>query len=419
MIERAFRLIKGGLPNSLLASGLTATAGLVSGIILARTLGPTARGEYAAVILVPGMVAFFAEFGLGFSFSYHAGRQPQTIGMLWLLAWMIGAGFGSVLAISMYFILPLFWTVSAEVHEGLRITLATVPLILLLGHQLQILLGSGFVIEHNISRTLIGIVYMAGVVLVAFLGVVTIQNYAIAYVTSFATAALVVTFFVWTRLHPQMQWQPVVIPSVVRYGMKSYFGSLAAQSNLRLDQFLMVHLTTATQLGFYVAAVSLSSLFQPLFMAISVVTVPRVIQSPSLSGAGRTIFNYIKLGFMVGVPIAITGIFVAPGLIHFLFGDEYLPSTQSAQILLFAALFQGSNLILGNGIRAMGFPGQVAIADFFGLLVTVVLLVFLLPSLGALGAAMTSVAAYMLVTLLLVVTLFRITKLRLADVAAP
>lgn len=415
MLKRVIHFIKSGLPNSLIATGITAVAGLLSGIILARTLGPTLRGEYAAAILIPGMIAFLAEFGLGFSFSYHVGKQPESIGVAWLLAWLMGAGLGSLLAICIYLILPHVWTISPTVYESLRVSLVSVPLILVVGYEAQMLLGSGHILEHNIARTLIGVSYAIGVTLVAAWGGQNIQLFATTYVVSFAVAALVATYFVWTRLHPRAHWNQTIAVSIYRYGIKSYSGALAAQSNLRLDQYMMVGLTTATQLGFYVAAVSLSALFQPVFAAISVVTVPRAIQSTTINEGGKVVYAYTLLGAMLGVPLAIVAAIASPFLVQLLFGTEFSASAHLAQVLMFAALFQGCNVILGNGIRAMGFPGRVAVADSVGLIITISMLFILLPQIGALGAAVTSLVAYMVVTITLLAVVLKLSRFALGD----
>lgn len=415
MLKRAIHLVKGGLPNSLIATGVTALAGLLSGIILARTLGPTLRGEYAAAILIPGMIAFLAEFGLGFSFSYHVGKQPESTGTAWLLVWLMGAGLGSVLAICTYLILPHIWSVSSTVYESLRVSLISVPLILLVGYEAQMLLGSGHILEHNIARTLIGVSYAFGVVIVAIWGGQNIQFYATTYVVSFAIATLVATYFVCTRLQPRAHWNQTIAISIYRYGIKSYSGALAAQSNLRLDQYMMVGLTTATQLGLYVAAVSLSALFQPVFAAISVVTVPKAIQCTSINDGGKVVYRYTLLGAMLGVPLAIVAAVASPLLVRLLFGTEFSASAHLAQVLMFAALFQGCNVILGNGIRAMGFPGRVAVADSIGLIITISMLLVLLPRIGALGAAVTSLIAYMVVTITLLAVVLKLSRFTLGD----
>src|SRR5262249_38652466 len=86
--------------------------------------------------------------------------------------------------------------------------------------------------------------------------------------------------------------------------------------------------------------------------------------------------------------------------ITLVFGKHYGPAVSSAQILMFAGLFQGLNAVLGNSLRGRGRPSLPAVAEGAGAVLTVLLLYILLPRLGIVGAAIASVAAYLTVTLL-------------------
>jgi O-antigen/teichoic acid export membrane protein len=84
-------------------------------------------------------------------------------------------------------------------------------------------------------------------------------------------------------------------------------------------------------------------------------------------------------------------------MLRLLFGPQYAPALTMARILLVASLFQGVNQISGAALRSLNKPGRTSLAESVGVLVTVVLLVVLLPRLGALGAAIASLVAYMVV----------------------
>jgi O-antigen/teichoic acid export membrane protein len=58
-----------------------AGVGIVNGILLARLLGPAAKGEYYLLILVPSTVMVLIQLGLPQAFGYFSARG-QTLGML-------------------------------------------------------------------------------------------------------------------------------------------------------------------------------------------------------------------------------------------------------------------------------------------------------------------------------------------------
>ena len=173
-----------------------------------------------------------------------------------------------------------------------------------------------------------------------------------------------------------------------------------AQANLRLDQLLMTTLVSSEQLGLYVVAVAVSGVFSPLYTALAVVVLPRVTRADSLVAGGRQAVRHVQLGIIIGFPLTVVGVMVMPWLLPLLFGRDYGRAIVPAQVLLVAAIFQGTNIVLGNSLLGLGHPGKTAVAEGAGLVVTIGLLLALLPSLGGLGAAIASLSAYALVMLM-------------------
>ena len=69
----------GAATSSLVATALIQVLNVVTGVILARTLGPSGRGELAAVILWPTMLWTVGNLGVVDSVTFHSARgsAPQ------------------------------------------------------------------------------------------------------------------------------------------------------------------------------------------------------------------------------------------------------------------------------------------------------------------------------------------------------
>ncbi len=400
-----------GLPNTLLITGLTAIIGLISGILLARTLSPFERGEFAAVLLWPGILALLGEFGLGFAFSFYIGRQKDQIDGLWSLAWSVSLIWGSLLAIVGFFSIPLMINLSEEAILCLKLNLLTVPISLLTGYSCYLLLGSKYVFEYNIARFFNAALYTFCIIIIALMEYSSVKIYTMIFILAQIVTCLVSIHLIFSRLKPKFKWQLYLIRPVFTYGGKAHLSSMAAQMNLRLDQLLMTSWISVAQLGFYAIAVSFSSLIMPLFSALSIVTLPSVTQSGDLKTSCQHLIRYFKIGLVIGIPAIILGIVSTPWLLPYLFGMQYLQSVILAQILLVAVLFQGSNIILANGLRGLGHSGKPAISEGVGLIVNIILLALLLPRLGPLGAALASLIAYALVAFVQIFFVVRIAAL--------
>lgn len=410
-----FKLFGDGLPNTILVTGFIAVAGLCTGIILARTLSPFYRGEFAAVLLWPSAVVLFGDLGLGFAFSFYSSRRKDQMDGLWTLALSVSLFGGVFLALCGVLIIPEIVHLSEAGRACLIWNMITVPISLLAGYSAYFLLGLNYLFEFNMIRFSSTIIYTLGIVFVAMMANATVTNYTIVYILSQVISCILAVWWVSSRLQPTLRWQSDLVKPVFVYGGKTYLTSLTGQMNLRLDQLLMSSMISMAQLGSYVVAVSFSSLLMPLFNALAIVTLPRVSNAADLHAGGRQIVRYLQFGFGLGVPVMILGVVTAPWLLPYVFGAHYKSSVVLGQILLVGILFHGSNIILGNGLCGLGHPGKSAISQGVGLLVTIVFLVWLLPILGALGAAVTSLSAYALVTFIQIFYVSRIVNFRLRD----
>lgn len=381
------------LPATLLSTGLTAAAGALSSIVLARTLGPIERGELATVLLWPLAIGILGELGLGLAFAYFVARDGSLLNGLWTLGWVVSLGWGSILALASRVLLDRFLVLSDPARDVFFITLSTVPISLATAFQSYLLLGIGELAAFNVVRASAVALWVAGVCAIAFRGRASVPAYAIAwFVSQVLTFAIVTAWLVLPR-RPRWEWRTSLLRPVAVYGAKTYASSLTGQMTLRLDQMLMTALGASAVLGVYVVAVAVASITSPLFTALAIVVMHRR-PGGAPREAGRHVLECLQLAFLFGVPLSLLLAVAAPWLVPLVFGAAYRDAVLPAAILLAAGVFQGSNAVLGNGLRALGLPGRPARAEAAGFALTLGLLALLLPRFGAAGAACASLVAY-------------------------
>ncbi|MBL0278460.1 MAG: polysaccharide biosynthesis C-terminal domain-containing protein [Anaeromyxobacter sp.] len=404
--------------ESVVASGAGAAAGLVSGVFLARGLGPEARGQVAAVVAWVGALGTLSDMGLGFAVCYLAGRDASIAGRLLGQA-LAGAGlFGS-----------LAWLIgglalSAKVggagvpEAAVWAVFGIVPVILVANHTSNLLLGMGLARSTNAIRLTASVSYAAGV-LTLFAAA---ERRAVAYLAAFclaqvagATAALVLALWVH-RIRPRLVEEG--LGAVVGFGLRAQASSISAQASLRLDQLLMSLFMPREDLGLYVVAVALASIPGPLYSGLSVGLTPRITQARTPREAVGQGLGVALLALAAGTAGALVLAAVAPWLLALLFGEAFAAARGAAWILLAASVFQGLIQIGGTILRSMGRPGTEAAAEVLGLAVTGSLLMLLLPGAGIRGAAWASLAAYATVHCLQLILLVRASGVGPRQVAA-
>jgi O-antigen/teichoic acid export membrane protein len=149
----------------------------------------------------------------------------------------------------------------------------------------------------------------------------------------------------------------------------------------------------------------------PLLYGIGNVVLPSVA---SFTNRGQAVTHFCDVArFTTMLAICLSGVLVVvtPSAIRFLFGRAFEPAISCALILVPAAAVLGINFVLEEGIRGLGSPYSVLLAELVGLMVTAASLASMLPSMGILGAALASFFGYSAVTITLLFTAYRIVGL--------
>jgi O-antigen/teichoic acid export membrane protein len=83
-----------------------------------------------------------------------------------------------------------------------------------------------------------------------------------------------------------------------------------------------------------------------------------------------------------------------PYILHFAYGDKFVPVANVLRMLMFASVVWSGGAIVISGLNGLGHPGLSAIARIAAALVMVVTLRMWLPTRGIQGAALASIVGY-------------------------
>ena len=95
---------------------------------------------------------------------------------------------------------------------------------------------------------------------------------------------------------------------------------------------------------------------------------------------------------LIGTPIAVAGILLAPVVIPFVLGDDYEPAAGLFQVLMVALLLVAVSGVMNNALIALGRTRTFAGIVVASLVVNVAVNLALLPTVGVVGAAIATVA---------------------------
>lgn len=395
-----------------LGSLLLPLSAIVTGPLIARSLGPEGRGVMAALLAPVSLANLMFTFGLPESMNFHVAR-----GLLGRAGAARASAIGGVLAglaaaAVLYVAAPALLGGYHGAIQQARLLALTLPITIAFAAYRGAWQGGRRVDRINGERALgVGLRLVVLVVLVG-LGALTATNAAWVTVLSGMVGSLVLLRGLDAKA---LQHDQASLRKVSGYAAATALGTLGGFVIFRLDQTLIAPLVGARELGFYAVAVSLAEL--PIAFAAgvqsTVATVAADTDDPAMAGRSS------RLTVAVLVPICSLGALLVPVAIPLLFGAAFRPSVLMTQILFIGCVANGASAVLGAGLMAAGRPALRSLSQALGAAATVPLLLVLVPSLGGRGAALATALTYVLLALLMAALLSRRTGIGMRACLVP
>jgi O-antigen/teichoic acid export membrane protein len=388
---------------TLLANLVIGATGVATGLLAAHLLGPQGRGELAAIQSWPFLIAQLAMVGMPEAIVYFSSRSPERAGSYLGSGVLVIGISGAVFGATGWWLMPrLLHSHSPAVIGAARFSLSLIVVYALFGTPHQVLRSLGVWRTWNLFRLLPGCTWLTTLVGVALFARGT-SAAALSQLLLLGQALLAVPILWVVRRHVSgpCRPRPNDARALLRYGLPTVLSALPNTLNLRLDQLIMATFLDARTLGYYVVAVTWSSLASPVISAIGPVLFPFLGAMPESREQHRTLARILPRLASV-IALLTLALFVAtPVAIPLLYGADFRPASAPALVLVLGSAFSGFNLTLQAGLQGLGRPWDVLTAELSGLAVTVPALTLLLPAYGIMGAAVASLAAYSVTTMFL------------------
>jgi len=368
--------------------------GALSSVLAARLLGPQGRGELAAIILWPTLLAFLFSIGMDQSIVFHVGKKLFGISEVWTASLVTGLGLSSCAVLAGLWVIPKALRLySPEVRHLSFVFLAFVPLIWLTALPGGFLQGTLDIGYFSLLRVLSASLYAVGLLGLYLANRPSVEDALAVQICALLLVSICSFWIVICRNRPRWAWNFNSCKSLLNFGWKTQMGSLATHVNQRLDHLILSMFVPPRDLGLYVVAVA---------VAMSVGFFPKAAGIVTLSTGSNSDFDRAKDviaksfgATLVALLVGCTALYViCPWLIPFAFGPSFAPAVTACRILLPGSVALGLSQVLSNGARALNHPTLPSYAEGFAAVVTVLSLYLLLPRYGFVGAAIASTLAY-------------------------
>lgn len=374
-----------------------AALGLLTGVVLARGLGPHDRGLLALALLLPSTLMTLCKLGITQANVYCVRREGAPLEQVAANSLLLALGLSLACAgVTWWFAEPL----SGSFLKGLplwalALSLWRLPWLLADNFFWGVLQAMGQFSLYN-RRTLAGAAsILVGVALAWFLGKLDL---AVAlYIYAGTTTVVVASLLVSVRRRLPFGWRPdtALLGRQLRFGVKSYTQILTTHLLFRSDVYLVAYFLDPARTAFYSLALHFTEMLLEIPQAVGWVVYPKMAgleKADVHRFTAQTCRRTIALTLAGGVAVILLG----PVLIPLWYGPAFAEATHPLPFAALGAVSMAVFTIVSRDFTSRNRQAVNIQAGAVALLANVGLNVFLIPAYGIVGAALATGIAYTL-----------------------
>lgn len=387
----------------------------VTGVLLARGLGPDGRGVYGLINESALVLAAFPGVALELAGIYMIGKRRFSLQTVFSnsFSWALALSMILLLLIPVVLLsgLTIFGMSSAEVS----VALLGSSMITVGDGSREYLLPLNRPVAYTGLTLIPPLIRFGGVILVVLTVGLTVDRAAAIWLLSIAALLLftIATMRRHVNFRPSVNWK--AMKAQVSFGSRSHFGWILQALNHRLDVFMIAAMIGTGGVGHYLVGVNLAELTWWVPLALGTALFPKAAAMDSESNFEMSAVA-CRRTLVVTLLAGLGLLLVAPRAIPLVYGGQFVPSVTIFLILLPSGLFYTVHKVLGSSLSAHGMPQATLYSGLISLPLTVGLNVLMIPRWGITGAAIASDIAYAVNAAVVLVLFVRVSGLPLPKI---
>lgn len=388
-ISRVGPLVQNPVVQATITNLTSVGLGTVSGVLVARGLGPDGRGHWAAVMAIFTVALVLGEIGQSGAVTFLVSRDPGGRRRIVRNSRLLMTGGGLVVATAGFLATPALSSGDAALETAYRLAFVGCLVNSLCAANLFALQARS-IRRWNVARVAQPLFYTSGILVLLVTGTMDIVTVAVVLIVSTSLQFVVLAFLTRSsRLEPESA--PVeagTLRPLARYGLAYSAAAVPTSLAGQYDKIALSRLVSPADLGLYAVGTTVSQLVAPFATAISSVVFPKAskldLQSEERRRVEiRTLSTTLVVSIVVSLGIAV----IAPVLVPLLFGADFRDAVPVVWALAAVMVARAMSQVAGALVRARNAPGAAAAAQVAGLVVGLALMLPVVDALGMLGAA--------------------------------
>jgi O-antigen/teichoic acid export membrane protein len=392
-------------------------------LLLARLLGPAAKGRFTLVLLFSQLAALVVGFGMDQALAVVAGRDRPSAraGVANAIIWTaVVGGFAVIVSMWAYGLGhpgppdgPLVpWLPNLSARQFVYAALA-IPGELAFGLGLLALVGRRRVVAYAAIRLLRRSILLVMIVAVAALARLSLDVVLILNLFALGVSAIAILWVAWqdriVSIRPSMD----LLAEELRFGARALPGSLAERLQFRSDAFIVNAVLGVRATGIYSVTTGLAETLWYVPNALGVVMFSRAVDRTADSARVAAVLarTSIAITALLAIPVGVLG----PHLVRFVYGPAFADAGVALRYILPGVVAYAAVAVLARYITGRGRPGRTTAIMITGLIINVAANLALVPRLGIDGAAISSSISYGLTAALAIVVFIRMSGVGLLE----
>ncbi len=372
--------------------------GVLVVILLTNILGSEGFGLYYALLVIPIIVVSLTHLGIRGASIFLIGQKKYSdddivSSVLTILI------FTSIIGIVMSIIAYYFFYEPEYTITLIALVVVIIPFRLGIVYIGGIYFGKDEIKQANRLEWSINLINLLLAVIMVWwletglLGAIISQTVANILVGIYALVSMTRKFNV------RISYNSAIVKHLLRLGIMYAFTFFVVQLNYRLDILLLEKLSTLNEVGVYSLGVHIAEQLWQVPFAISIVLFSRTANLKDQKKITSSSITLARQSFMLIILLSVFVILLAPYIIPFVFGNDFIASVTILNLILPGVIILVIFRVLSGQLAGIGKP-QYAIYVFVPALIINVILNFLwIPEYGAMGAAWASDISYAIGTI--------------------
>jgi O-antigen/teichoic acid export membrane protein len=392
-------------------------------IVLARLLGPAAKGRFALVLLYSQLAALVLGWGMDQALAFAAARDLRSArhGFANALVWT-GAvgGFGLLVSAWAYGLAepgaatgPLAQVLPNLSQRQFIYAALAIPGELFFSIALFALLGRRMIVAYSAVRVLRRLTLLLLLLATAALARLSLGTALVLNLGALGLTAVAIVVAARSGNFLSLVPSLSLLRGELAYGTRAVPGQLAERLQFRADSFLVNFFIGVRATGIYSVTSGLAETLWYIPNALGIVMFSRAVD-PS-ADAGRVAAALTRATVAVTALSAIPAMILGPYLVRAVYGSQFADAGVALRFIMPGIVAYSIVAILTRYLSGRGRPGTSTLILAAGLATNVLANLNLVPRLGINGAALASSISYTATAVLTLVVFQRVSGRGLAE----